>query len=147
MSAQAPGPDPHPPHDGGCACGQLRFRALAPPLETGYCHCRVCQRTTGAPVLAYVSFPLGSFRYTAGTPARYASSTIGEREFCERCGTQIAFRRRVGALTVDVNVGAMDVPANYPPTRHIWCESAIPWLALDDVLPRFARGVEALPSG
>jgi hypothetical protein len=129
-------------HDGGCACGRLRFRSLAPPLDTGYCHCRLCQRTTGAPVLAYAAFPVAAFAYTAGTPARYASSTIGDREFCGRCGTQIAFRRRNDAVTVDVNVGAMDVPARYPPRRHIWCASAIPWLDLGDRLPRSAQGIE-----
>ena len=129
-------------HDGGCACGRLRFRSLAPPLDSGYCHCRLCQRTTGAPVLAYVSFPVAAFAYTTGTPARYASSTIGEREFCASCGTQIAFRRRSGAVSVDVNAAAMDDPARYPPRRHIWCESAIPWLELGDALPRYARALE-----
>lgn len=135
--------DPAEPHDGGCACGQLRFRSLAPPLDTGYCHCRICQRTTGAPVLAYVSFPVTAFAYTAGTPRHYASSTIGDREFCSHCGTQIAFRRRSDAVTVDVNVGAMDDPAAYPPRRHIWCDSAIPWLDLGGALPRFAESVVA----
>jgi hypothetical protein len=132
-------------HVGGCACGRLRFRSLAPPLDTGYCHCRTCQRTTGAPLLAYVSFPVAAFAYTAGTPDRYASSAIGVREFCSTCGTQIAFRRNAGAVTVDVNVGAMDDPAAYPPARHIWCESAVPWLALGDALPRFAQGAATDP--
>jgi hypothetical protein len=134
-------------HVGGCACGRLRFRSLAAPLDTGYCHCRTCQRTTGAPLLAYVSFPLAAFAYTAGTPSLYASSTFGRREFCSACGTQIAFRRDDGAGTVDVNAGAMDEPAAYPPRRHIWCESAIPWLVLGDALPRFAQAAEAAPPG
>ena len=134
-------------HAGGCACGRLRFRSLAAPVDSGYCHCRICQRTSGAPLLAYVSFPVAAFAYTAGTPSRYASSASGSREFCSACGTQIAFRRSADAVTVDVNVGAMDEPAAYPPARHIWCESAIPWLRFADSLPRFARGTEAGPAG
>ena len=133
-------------HAGGCACGRLRFRSLAAPVDTGYCHCRVCQRTSGAPLLAYVSFPVAAFAYTAGTPRRYASSEIGTREFCEACGTQIAFRRTAGAVSVDVNVGAMDEPAAYPPARHIWCESAIPWLSLVDSLPRYRQAAGADPA-
>jgi len=144
VSAQ---PGTERPHTGGCACGRLRFRSLAAPVETGYCHCRICQRTTGAPLLAYVSFPVAAFAYTAGTPSRYASSATGAREFCGACGTQIAFRRNSDAVTVDVNAGAMDDPAAYPPARHIWCESAIPWLALGDALPRFPRGAGADPGG
>ena len=127
-------------HVGGCACGHLRFHASTGPVETGYCHCRICQRTTGAPVLAYASFPVEGFTYTAGQPRRYPSSSVGAREFCDRCGTQIAFRRDDGTGTVDVNVGAMDDPGAYPPARHIWCGSAIPWLAISDALPRSAHG-------
>jgi hypothetical protein len=134
-------------HLGGCACGRLRFRSVAAPVDTGYCHCRICQRTTGAPLLAYVSFPVAAFAYTAGTPSRYASSAIGHREFCSACGTQIGFRRAADASTVDVNVGAMDEPGAYPPGKHIWCESAIAWLALGDGLPRFARGPATGPGG
>ena len=134
-------------HLGGCACGRLRFRSTAAPLDTGYCHCRLCQRTTGAPLLAYVSFPVAAFAYTAGAPSRNASSAIGAREFCAACGTQIAFRRAVGATTVDVNVGAMDAPAAYPPGHHIWCESTIPWLAIADALPRYARAADESQAG
>jgi hypothetical protein len=125
---------------GGCLCGALRFEADAPAAEAGYCHCRLCQRSTGAPVLAYVSFPAGSFRYVAGAPARFASSSRGTREFCARCGTQIAFRGTPNPGTVDVNAGALDDPGRFPPQRHIHCASAIPWLHIADNLPRFAAG-------
>jgi hypothetical protein len=134
-----PTEEPLVEHVGGCACGRLRFRSVAAPVDTGYCHCRLCQRTTGAPLLAYVSFPVAAFAYSTGTPSRYPSSALGVREFCGACGTQIAFRG-TGAATVDVNVGALDQPGAYPPGKHIWCDSAIGWLELADGLPRFARG-------
>ncbi len=111
-------------HVGGCACGRLRFRSAAGPVDTGHCHCRICQRTTGAPVLGYASFSVAAFAYTSETPSRYASSARGAREFCAAGGTQIAFRRTAAAGTVDVNVGAMDEPGRYPAGRHIWCEPA-----------------------
>src|SRR6187551_694839 len=99
---------------GGCLCGALRFEATADAVESGYCHCRICQRSTGAPVLAYVSFPVDSFRYVSGTPSKFASSARGAREFCANCGTQIAFRASTNPRTVDVNVGALDDPARFP---------------------------------
>jgi hypothetical protein len=131
------------PHSGGCLCGALRFEATADPTEIGYCHCRLCQRSTGAPVLAYASFPLASFRYVSGIPARFASSTRGAREFCASCGTQIAFRASPDPATVDVNVGALDNPAKFPPQKHIHCGSAIPWLLLGDTLPRYDAATPA----
>ena len=124
---------------GGCLCGALRFETSADPVESGYCHCRICQRSTGAPVLAYVSFPVSSFQYVAGEPARYASSDRGAREFCASCGTQIAFRAAANPITVDVSAGALDDPARFPPQKHIYCSSAIPWLEIAGNLPRFAE--------
>ena len=129
--------------EGGCACGRLRFAASAPPVECGYCHCGICRKTTGAPVLAYVSFPRAAFAYTLGVPDRYASSARGHREFCAHCGTQIAFRAAVAAATVDVNVGALDEPEAFAPEKHIWCEDAISWLQLADRLPRHRRGADS----
>ena len=133
----APGADMNIIHRGGCLCGALRIEADAEPVETGYCHCTLCQRSTGAPVLAYVSFPVESFRYVKGTAARFASSARGVREFCADCGTQIAFRASTDPATVDVNIGALDEPALFPPQKHIYCGSAIPWLSIVDGLPRF----------
>ena len=35
------------PHDGGCACGALRYRLSSDPMFVHCCHCRDCQRQTG----------------------------------------------------------------------------------------------------
>lgn len=51
--------------DGGCRCGKVRFRVTAPPLDAGYCHCRMCQRNCGAPVVAWVTFPPQAFPESA----------------------------------------------------------------------------------
>src|SRR5256885_519021 len=36
------------PHDGGCTCGAVRYRMTTRPLFVHCCHCRWCQRETGA---------------------------------------------------------------------------------------------------
>lgn len=123
-------------YEGGCLCGALRFCASAAPVATGYCHCTLCRRSTGAPVLAWASFPVAAFRYTKGRAAIYASSSWGHREFCNACGTQIAFRKSDGAETVDVNVGSVDEPSPLRPQCHIHTDDRIPWFDTDDALPR-----------
>ena len=37
--------------EGGCFCGAIRYKVEGPPLDAGYCHCRMCQRTTAAPAV------------------------------------------------------------------------------------------------
>ncbi len=121
---------------GGCLCGRLRYEARD-PIDAGYCHCRLCQRSSGAPVLAWASFPTASFSYAKGEPATYPSSARGRREFCASCGTQIAFRGTPAPSRVDVNIASLDDPASIEPEYHIWVGSRVPWLHIDDDLPRY----------
>ncbi|WP_429861092.1 GFA family protein, partial [Burkholderia cenocepacia] len=63
------------------------------PTDAGFCHCRLCQRTTGAAVVASATVPIDAFEYLQGEPTVYASSAWGERRFCGRCGAQLEYRR------------------------------------------------------
>lgn len=122
--------------DGGCLCGAVRYRISADIVDAGYCHCRLCQRSAGAPVLAWLTVPVAGFAYGAGRPAVFDSSPHSQREFCGRCGTQLAFRRRAGATTVDVTLASLDAPERVPPEYHIWRQSRIGWFETADGLPR-----------
>lgn len=59
--------------EGGCLCGQVRYRVTSEPKAAAYCHCRMCQRATGAPVTAWVRFPTSAVRFT-GEMKAYESS-------------------------------------------------------------------------
>lgn len=128
-----------PDLEGGCLCGTVRYLAAGTPANQSYCHCTMCRRATGAPVVAWVTMPAQGFRYTQGTPARYDSSDIAFREFCPRCGTQLTYRARGKPQEVDITSASLDDPAGVPPKDHIWTRSQIPWLRIDDGLPRHAR--------
>lgn len=122
---------------GGCLCGALRYAAQGDPIDAGYCHCRTCQRSSGAPVLAWATFPVDAFAYTQGSPAAYRSSSRAAREFCAVCGTQIAFRQD-DAARVDLNMASLDHPDSFAPEYHIWTQSRIPWFDTRDELPRYS---------
>ena len=123
-------------HDGGCLCGGLRFQVTAAPLDSGYCHCRMCQRNSGAPVVAWTTFPAASFAWLAGVPATFASSSHGQRQFCSNCGSYVLFRSSKSPAEVSVNTASFDNPGAYPPKKHIYTESRISWFHTDDDLPR-----------
>jgi len=125
-------------YEGGCLCGALRFRADDRPIDSGYCHCSLCRRSTGAPVLAWVSFPAAAFSYTKGRATIFESSAWGHREFCNLCGTQIGYRKSDAATTVDLNVGCMDDPSAFPPRYHVYSKDRIGWFDTSDDLPRYA---------
>jgi hypothetical protein len=122
---------------GGCLCGDVRYEARD-PIDAGYCHCRLCQRSSGAPVLAWASFPTISFSITQGEPRSYSSSPKGLRQFCASCGTQIVFRGSATPQQIDVNIASLDDPTSIEPAYPIWIESRVPWLHIDDDLPRYS---------
>jgi hypothetical protein len=133
-------------YEGGCLCGKVRFRVAAVAIDTGYCHCRMCQRNTGAPVVAWTTFPVASFSWTAGSPATYESSPKVQRQFCAECGSYMVFRKE-DSTEVSVNTASLDDPASFPPRMHIFTESRIPWFRTEDDLPRHVGYGPFRPAG
>ena len=123
-------------YEGGCLCGKVRFSVSAEAIETGYCHCRMCQRNSGAPVVAWVTFPAASFSWIAGSPGSYVSSPKVQRQFCAECGSYLVFRQD-GSKNVSVNTTSLDDPALFAPRMHIFTESRISWFRTGDNLPHY----------
>jgi hypothetical protein len=122
-------------YEGGCLCGQVRFRVTAPPIDSGYCHCRMCQKNTGAPAVAWVTFPADRFSWIAGVPGTYASSPRARRAFCANCGSYMIFTTEDCPTEVSVNTASLDDPGACPPRMHIFVQSRIPWFRTHDELP------------
>lgn len=126
---------------GGCLCGAVRYEISAGPVpESGYCHCRTCQKQSGAPVVAWLAVPPDRVRLLQGALKQFRASTRASREFCAACGTYIFFREDDPQATLSVNTATLDDPALAPPAFHIWRESRIDWFETADALPRHPRG-------
>jgi hypothetical protein len=121
---------------GSCLCGAIAYRVTLPLVDAGYCHCRLCQRASGAPVVAWLTVPVAGFAYTKGRPVEFRSSAHGRRELCGACGTPLAFRSVSSPATVDVTLASLDDPGSVAPQYHIWRRSRIPWFETSDALPR-----------
>lgn len=123
--------------DGGCFCGSIRFR-FHDVYDSGYCHCSICRRSSGAALMAFANTPSDNFALTQGAPSFVATSAEFERGFCPACGT-VMFSRSIDPARwafVSVHLGAVDRAAEIAPAVHICAADRLPWLHLDDVLPR-----------
>jgi hypothetical protein len=125
---------------GGCLCGNVRFQARAEPIALLYCHCRMCQRASGAPVVAWAVYPAARFSVVEGKLTWFDSSDHGKRGFCGRCGSPLAFASSKRPHQIDLNLAGFDRAEKFPPRFHIWTSSAMNWLVIDDHLPRHTRG-------
>ena len=125
--------------EGGCFCGAVRYEASGRPLNSMVCHCRSCRRVTGAPVVAWLTFPVERFRFSRGEPAQFASSAPVRRTFCAACGTPLTYARVDAPETIDVTTASLDRPETFPPTHHSWLEDNVAWVAFGDGLPAYPR--------
>jgi hypothetical protein len=128
------------PREGGCFCGNVRYRVVGEPLGSAICHCLSCRRASGAQSVAWLTFPLEEFSFVSGEPAEYRSSIEVNRTFCDGCGTSLTYRHDGDPDSIDVTTASLDLPDEFPPTRHIWLEDKVAWESVNDGLPRFERG-------
>jgi hypothetical protein len=124
-------------YGGGCVCGAIRYEASAEPINPHYCHCSLCRRSVGAPVVAWVNFPESAFRWLQGEPRWYATSPAMRRGFCAQCGTSLCTVEDDGYVCVAI--ASLDEAAGLAPRYHIHAQHGLPWLRLDDGLPREHR--------
>ena len=125
-----------PSLEGGCQCGAVRYVASGDPLMTALCHCTMCRRANAAPAVAWVLFEAANVRFTAGEPARYASSPEAQRGFCARCGTPLSFAASYIPGLIDLTVGSLDHPERVKLDFHYWYSNHLSWLEFADDLPK-----------
>lgn len=112
---------------GGCQCGAIRFAVSKAPVRVSICHCRMCQKATGAPFASLADIPKTDFAWTKATPAAFQSSSIAMRDFCPACGTPLSYRR-IDGETIEIMTGTFDRPDRVVPTRQYGSESRLGWV-------------------
>jgi hypothetical protein len=113
---------------GGCQCGAVRYRLDAAPTGVNICHCRMCQKASGGPFMAFAGVATAQFVVTRGEVATFVSSDIAERGFCSACGTPLTYRGAKGGR-ISVTIGSLDDPNAVAPESQLGVESQVNWLA------------------
>ena len=128
---------------GGCLCGNVRYRSDAEPVMTAVCHCSFCQKQTSSAFSILVAVPKGSMQIEGEPLGAY--ETEGEsgqpviRKFCPNCGTAIVSDIKVTPDLEWIKAGTLDDTSWLQPQLHMWCDSAQPWVKIDDAIPTFER--------
>ncbi len=121
---------------GRCYCGATTIRASAPPQAIAYCHCRDCRRVTGAPVAAFAGFEAAAVTFSPDDGQAVRANPGVERTHCRRCGSPLAGRYDYLPGQVYIALGLLDQANDLAPQLHTHHASRLPWLHLDDTLPR-----------
>jgi len=128
------------PLEGGCTCRSVRYRMTTPPLFVHCCHCRWCQRETGASFALNALIEADRVELLAGRPdAVLTPSNSGKGQTILRCPTcRVAVWSNyagAGDSVRFVRVGTLDDPDRLPPDIHIFTSSKQPWVVLPDDIP------------
>ena len=127
---------------GGCLCGNVRYSSDAEPVMTAVCHCSHCQTQTSSAFSILVAVPKGSLRIEGEPLAAY--ETRGEsgqpiiRKFCPNCGFPVVSDVAVTPDLEWIKAGTLDDTSWLQPQVHWWCDSAQPWVKIDETVPAFA---------
>ncbi len=129
-------PIPAPPHRGGCLCGAVRYVHDAAPLATVACHCRDCQKLTGATNLLTIYAERTAFCHERGELGRFRKRADSGRQAdyvrCAACGTRLWHEPLNAPQYVFIAAGTLDDPSWVVPAAHIWISRAAPSAHIPD---------------
>jgi hypothetical protein len=132
--------DANYPLSGGCDCRLVRYRMETPPLFVHCCHCRWCQRESGASFALNALIEAERVTLTTGSPEVIDTpSESGKGQKIARCpNCWIALWSNYagsGPRIRFVRVGTLDEPDRLPPDVHIYTRSKQPWIVLPSGVP------------
>ncbi len=130
------------PLEGGCACGAVRYRMTGRPMIVHCCHCRWCQRETGASFALNAMIESDRVILLQGAPeAVDTPSNSGKGQKIVRCpACRVALWSHysgAGDAASFVRVGTLDEPDRLPPDIHVFTASKQPWITLPPGTPAF----------
>ncbi len=121
---------------GGCLCGAVRFEVVAPTKWCSHCHCSLCRRSHGAAFVTWFGVANEQFRFTSGGDevSWYSSTPEARRGFCRTCGSTLFFTSERWPGETHIALAHMDGPIDREPKAHVFYDTHVGWVELDDDL-------------
>lgn len=122
-------------HEGGCTCGHVRYKMTSDPLIVHCCHCRWCQKQSGASFAVNALIETQRVEVLEGkvdevkvsSPAGYGQVIVR----CPKCRVAVwSNYLSMGEEVRFIRVGTLDNPDRMPPDVHIYTSTKQPWVVL-----------------
>lgn len=126
---------------GGCSCGELRYTIFEEPMFTHACHCRLCQRYTASAFVVHSPVEMTNFKLDSGelvqTPGPSGSGGGHTINRCKNCCDQIYSHAFNNPKIAVLKTTTLDQPNQFPPQAHIYVQTKLHWVELNDTVPQF----------
>ena len=130
--------------DGGCTCRFVRYRMASRPLIVHCCHCRWCQRESGASFALNALIEADRVQLLHGdvevisTPSKSGNGQKIAR--CPKCRIAVwSNYYQAGEVIRFIRVGSLDEPDRLPPDIHIYTTTKQPWVVIPPGTPAVAE--------
>ena len=94
---------------GSCLCGKVEIKALTMSTNMGACHCSICRKWSGGPMLT-VECDTNVHLTGEQNISRYQSSDWAERGFCAQCGTHLFYKLKSTGQYI-MPAGLFEIPS------------------------------------
>lgn len=131
-------------HNGGCACGAVRYRVHGKPTVATVCHCTFCQRRLASAFAVLATFPEQAVEVVRGDLAEceHRSDESGrwlKMNFCPKCGTTISHISEVRPGFRTIAAGTFDDQDWFSIDRHMWTRSKQPWVMIPEGMTSYTQ--------
>ena len=126
----------------------MRYEVTEPLRIASYCHCKRCQRRSGAAASPSAHPAPGSFHIVQGEdPLKcWKPQDGGEKWFCGDCGSSICARNLSHPDSIGIRMGTFHTDPGIRPSVRAFVADAAAWEPIpDDVLPRRSHSRHATP--
>lgn len=103
---------------GKCLCGAVSFTAKDVSSEVSACHCGMCLRWSGGPLISAMTKTIEW--HSDETLGVVTSSAWAERGFCSKCGSGLFYRMTSGKYQGNTSIllGALDDRSGFAFTKE-----------------------------
>jgi hypothetical protein len=85
---------------------------------------------------SFFGVPRTSIAWGGKIATRPSSPTV-TRGYCSACGAQMFYENDIWPDEIHLYAASLDDPAMFKPTAHFHYAERVPWLTLQDDLPKF----------
>jgi hypothetical protein len=122
--------------EGGCFCGEIRYRISGDPVFQLFCFCKDCRAISGTDGYAGYMVNESDFKLIQGVPVKHEKISRDKRtvvrHFCGTCGSNLWGKTEFGLISVAA--GTLDNPSLFKPTKKVFVEDAPDWGRVPDHL-------------
>ncbi|MFN2099252.1 GFA family protein [Altererythrobacter sp. MF3-039] len=121
----------NPPISGQCLCGQISYVCSKEPVWSVNCHCRACQKLSGAPFVSAFTVPAESVEISGGLVSFKRQSDAGHEvttAHCAKCGTRIHAQSAGAKHLLNLFATTLTDPQSFQPISNVYLSEAASWI-------------------